>query len=259
MDFLQIEDADGIRTITIARESKLNALNRQVLEELDLAVRGAARDDAVKGLILTGAGDKAFVAGADIEELSKLNAQGAKEQVRFGQAVLSRIETLAKPVVAAINGYALGGGCELALACHLRVASRNAKLGQPEVKLGIIPGYGGTQRLMRVVGGARALEMILSGDPIDAERAFDWGLVNRLAETPEQTVEEARKLLRPILKRGPLAVAAALEANRRGRDLPIGEAMRVEADLFALLAATHDMHEGMQAFLEKRRPQFEGR
>ncbi|MHC4390955.1 MAG: enoyl-CoA hydratase/isomerase family protein [Planctomycetota bacterium] len=258
-EHLLIEDRGPIRVVTINRPTKLNALNRALLEELDDVFRAIEVAKEVRAVILTGAGEKAFVAGADIRELNELNAQSAKIQVRFGQSVFSRIECLQKPVVAAINGWALGGGCELALACHLRVAAPEAKLGLPEVKLGIIPGYGGTQRLQRVVGGARALELILTGEPITATEARAWGLVNKIAEDAASTVATAEAFLGPILKRAPLALGAAMEASRRGGEVQIDEAMRIEADLFGLLAATHDMHEGMQAFLEKRRPRFEGR
>lgn len=258
-EFLEIEDRGAVRVITINRERKLNALNHGVLTDLERAITETDAAASVAAVVLTGKGDKAFIAGADIKELSALDPQGAKEQVRFGQRVFARFASFRCPVVAAINGYALGGGLELALACQLRVAAKTARMGLPEVKLGIIPGYGGTQRLQRIIGSARALELILSGEPIDAERALAWGLVNRIAETPADTVDVALALLEPVLKRGPLAVRAALEANRRGADLPLAEAMRVEADLFALLSATSDMHEGMQAFLDKRHPKFEGR
>ena len=256
---LTIEDKNAVRVITINRPDKLNALNRNVLKELDGAFQEAGADEAVRAVILTGAGEKAFVAGADIGELADLGPESAKVQMQLGQGVLDRIEGLNKPVVAAVNGYALGGGCELALACHMRVAARTAKLGLPEVKLGIIPGYGGTQRLPRLIGRARALQLILSGEPIDGEQALAWGLVNSLAESAAETVEAAFELLRPILKRAPLAIGAAIEACRRGLCVPTSEAMRIESDLFAILTTTHDMREGLEAFLEKRKAQFEGR
>ncbi len=256
---LLIADKGPIRIITINRPEKLNALNRRILGELSAAVREARAAEHVRAVIITGAGDRAFVAGADIGELAEKTPLTGKDQVLLGQEILRHIEVFPKPVVAAINGYALGGGCELALACHLRVAAETAKIGLPEVKLGIIPGYGGTQRLPRLIGRARALEMILTGEPIDARTALDWGLVNRLAPTPADTVRVAEELLAPILKRGPLAIGAALEAVRRGRQLPLTEAMRIEADLFAILCTTEDMREGMRAFLEKRDPVFKGR
>lgn len=256
---LLISNKGRIRTITINRPEKLNALNRVVLHELSEAFQEARNDASVGAVILTGAGDKAFVAGADIAELVEKTPLTGKEQTLLGQEILRHIEVFPKPVVAAINGYALGGGCELALACHLRVCSANAKIGLPEVKLGIIPGYGGTQRLPRLIGRARAMEMILSGEPIGAETALAWGLVNRIAPAPAETVGVAELLLEPMLKRAPLALGAALEAVRRGRQLPQTEAMRIEADLFAILCTTRDAKEGMTAFLEKREPKFEGR
>jgi enoyl-CoA hydratase len=256
---LLVSDRDSVRTITINRPEKLNALNREVLRDLSAAFRDARSDGRVRAVILTGAGEKAFVAGADIAELAEKSPQSGKEQTLLGQEILRHIEVFPKPVVAAINGYALGGGCELALACHLRVCAPKAKIGLPEVKLGIIPGYGGTQRLPRLIGRARALEMILSGEPIDADTALDWGLVNRIAPSVQETCATAHALLEPMLKRAPLAIGAALEAVRRGRQLPLTEAMRIEADLFAILCTTYDMKEGMTAFLEKREAKFEGR
>jgi enoyl-CoA hydratase len=256
---LIVTDKGRTRTITINRPEKLNALDKQVLSELAAAVAGARLDDNVRAVIITGAGEKAFVAGADIGELAEQSPASGKEHTLAGQAILRAIETFPKPVVAAINGYALGGGCELALACHLRVCAATAKIGLPEVKLGIIPGYGGTQRLPRLIGRARALEMILSGEPIGAETALAWGLVNRIAPSAKETVATAENLLAPILERAPLAVGAALEAVRRGSQLPLAEAMRIEADLFAILCTTEDMREGTRAFLEKRKAEFRGR
>jgi enoyl-CoA hydratase len=251
--------ADGkIRVITIDRQTKLNALNAEVLRELRGAF-GEARDSAARAVILTGAGEKAFVAGADIGELAEQTPLSGKAHTLAGQAILSEIETFPKPVVAAINGWALGGGLELALACHLRVAAATAKLGLPEVKLGIMPGYGGTQRLPRLVGRGRALELILTGEPIGAEQALAWGLVNRVAPAAAETVAVAETLLTPILARGPVGVRSALEAVRRGLDTDLAEGLRIEADLFSILCTTHDMREGTQAFLEKREPRFEGR
>lgn len=256
---LLISDKDRVRTITVNRPEKLNALNREVLRDLSAVFAATRADDAVRAVILTGAGEKAFVAGADIAELAEKTPITGKEQTLLGQDILRHIENFPKPVVAAINGYALGGGCELALACHMRVCAPTAKIGLPEVKLGIIPGYGGTQRLPRLIGRARAMEMILSGEPIGADTALAWGLVNRIAPSVAETVATAEKLLEPMLKRAPLALGAALEAVRRGRQLPQTEAMRIEADLFAILCTTRDMREGMTAFLEKREARFEGR
>ncbi|MFH1176318.1 MAG: enoyl-CoA hydratase-related protein [Acidobacteriota bacterium] len=256
--YLLFEDVDGVRVVTINRPEKLNALNAQVLVELDLAVEEAATAAAVRALVLTGAGEKAFVAGADIAEFVALTPAGAQELARRGQRLFTTIEELDKPVIAAVNGFALGGGCELALACHLRVASRNAKFGQPEVKLGLIPGYGGTQRLPRLVGRGRALELLLTGGMIDAATAHSWGLVNRLVEAGDARAG-ALKLAEEILAVSPVAVARCLEAVRAGLDLPLGRALEVEAALFGLCAASEDMREGATAFLEKRPARFTGR
>jgi enoyl-CoA hydratase len=254
-----VEDHGPIRVIMVNRPEKLNALNRRVLEELRHAFAEAGDADAVRAIILTGAGERAFVAGADIAELARLSPDGAKEQTLLGQKILRQIDMLNKPVIAAINGYALGGGCELALACHMRVAAATAKIGLPEVRLGLIPGYGGTQRLPRLVGGARALELILQGEPIGADKALEWGLVNRVAPSAAETVGVAEDLLRPILERAPLAVSSALEAHRRGREVQLTEAMRIEADQFALLYTTEDTREGLNAFLEKRPAKWQGK
>jgi enoyl-CoA hydratase len=256
---LLVEDRNKVRIITINRPEKLNALNREVLRDLQQAFVDTRGDDSVRAVILTGAGEKAFVAGADIAELAEKSPAGAKEQTLLGQDILRHIENFPKPVVGAINGFALGGGCELALATHMRVAAATAKIGLPEVKLGVIPGYGGTQRLPRLIGRARALEMILSGEPIGAETALQWGLINKIAPTAKETVEHAEKLLEPVLQRAPLALGAAMEAVRRGRNVTQTEGMRIEADLFALLCTTADYREGMTAFLEKRGAKFEGK
>lgn len=250
------EGAVGV--LTVHRPEKLNALNSEVLDALEARVCEWERDDGVRALLITGAGEKAFVAGADIAELSELDPRGAEAASRRGQRLFDRLASFPKPVVAAIGGYALGGGLELALACHLRVASKKAKLGLPEIKLGILPGYGGTQRLPRLVGLGRALEIMLTGEPIDAEEAHRIGLVNRVVE-PEALADEALGLARALAGQAPLAVRAILEAATRGVDLTLEAGERLEAALFGLMASTHDTKEGLKAFLEKRTPKFEGR
>ncbi|HEX4601923.1 MAG TPA: enoyl-CoA hydratase-related protein [Gemmatimonadales bacterium] len=255
---LLFELRDGVAVITINRPDKLNALNDQVVGELAQAAERVATDPAIKGALLTGAGAKAFVAGADIAELAQQGPFDGKARALRGQAMLRRFETCGKPVIAAINGYALGGGCELAMACHLRIASETARFGQPEVKLGIAPGYGGTQRLPRLVGKGAALAMILGGEMIDAREAHRIGLVNQVV-APGDLLATAEQTLRGILARGPLAVQLALEAVDRGLDMSLDEGLLLEANHFGLLAATRDMQEGLTAFLEKRAPRFEGR
>jgi enoyl-CoA hydratase len=249
---------DGIAVVTINRPDKLNALNDQVMAELGQAADRITSEDAIRGVILTGAGSKAFVAGADIADLAKQGPFDGKARALRGQGVLRRIETCGKPVVAAVNGFALGGGCELAMACHIRIASDTAKFGQPEVKLGIAPGYGGTQRLPRLVGKGRALQLILTGEMIDAAEAYRIGLVNKVVPAAELAAE-SEKLVRGILAMGPLAVRLSLEAVERGLDMSMEEGLLLEANHFGLLAATADMKEGLTAFLEKRAPKFSGR
>lgn len=247
-------DKQGIATVTINRPKKLNALNSKVLDEIKKVFDSLEEDDSVSAVIVTGAGDKAFVAGADIKELRDLNKHTGEEASRKGQQIFQQIEDSRKPVVAAVNGYALGGGAELAMACHLRVAGSNAVFGLPEVGLGLIPGYGGTQRLSRIVGRAKALEMILTGKQIDAEQARQIGLVNAVSE--ENPVEEARKLIQQILSKGPLAIQKAIEAVFASDK---NEDYRTEAVLFGELCETEDFMEGTAAFLEKRKPDFEGK
>jgi len=249
---------DGIAFITINRPDKLNALNDQVVHELADAAERVATDDAIKGAILSGAGQKAFVAGADIGDLEKQGPFDGKARALRGQAVLRRFETCGKPMIAAVNGYVLGGGCELAMACHLRIASDAAKFGQPEVKLGIAPGYGGTQRLPRLVGKGNALRLILTGDMIDAQEAYRIGLVNQVVPAGD-LLATAEKTLRGILAMGPLAVRLALEAVDQGLEMTLDEGLLLEANHFGLLAATEDMKEGLAAFLEKRPGRFRGR
>jgi enoyl-CoA hydratase len=255
---LLFEIRNAIAFVTINRPDKLNALNDQVIAELGDAAERIATEDAIRGAILTGAGTKAFVAGADIADLAKQGPFDGKARALRGQAVLRRLETCGKPVVAAVNGFALGGGCELAIACHVRIASENAKFGQPEVKLGIAPGYGGTQRLPRLVGKGVALQLILTGEMIDAHEAHRIGLVTKVVPAGE-LLAEAERLLRGILAMGPLAVRLALEAVDRGLEMSLDEGLLLEANHFGLLAATRDMKEGLTAFLEKRQPRFEGR
>lgn len=255
---LRYEVQDGIATLSVHRPDKLNALNRETILELTEAVRLAREDDAVRGVILTGSGAKAFVAGADIADLARMGPVDGVEVSRLGQRVFREIELSRKPVIAAVNGFALGGGCELAMACHLRIASENARFGLPEVKLGIIPGYGGSLRLPRLVGKGRALELILTGEMIDAQEAHRIGLVNRVVPQ-ESLLEETRALLGKILGNGPVALGLAIECTTRGMEMSVDDGLALESNLFGLLAATEDMHEGMQAFLEKRKAEFKNR
>jgi enoyl-CoA hydratase len=248
--------ADRVATITVNRPDKLNALNDQVITELGEAIDAARTNADVGGVILTGAG-RAFVAGADISQLEKHGAIAAKSLAQRGQAVFRRFETSSKPVIAAVNGFALGGGCELAMACHVRLASEAAKFGQPEVKLGLIPGYGGTQRLPRLIGKGRALQLLLTGEMIDAQEAFRIGLVNRVVPA-DQLIATATTMLQTMLANAPLALGACVEAVNTGYDLPLEDAMTLEATAFGLLAATDDKREGTRAFLEKRAPGFKG-
>ncbi|MBI5601442.1 MAG: enoyl-CoA hydratase/isomerase family protein [Gemmatimonadetes bacterium] len=255
-EFLTVEVVDRIATVTITRPDKLNALNARVLAELDGVFTALATDRLVGAVIVTGAG-RSFVAGADIAEIAANDAAGLERLSAQGQAIFNRIERLPKPVIAAVNGFALGGGCELALACHIRVASEHAKFGLPEVKLGLIPGYGGTQRLPRLVGKGRALQLILTGEQIDAAEAYRIGLVDVVATTA--TLHDvARSIALQVSKNGPVAVARAIEAVNDGFDRPADDAMALEARLFGTLGATKDMAEGTAAFLAKRPAQFSG-
>ena len=248
---------DGIAVVTVQRPQVLNALNRQAVAELGQAFLRLRDDPAVRGVILTGSGEKAFVAGADIGEIHALDMQSGREFALAGQRVFSLIEGLGKPVIAAVNGFALGGGCELALACTLRLASPNAKLGQPEVKLGVIPGFGGTQRLPRLVRPAAALDLLLTGRTVTADEALALGLVQRVVPQ-DQLLAEAKKLLREILANAPLAVRLCLEAVQRGAALPLADALALEADLFSLSTGSADAKEGTAAFLAKRKADFKG-
>ena len=252
------ENRDGILWLTINRPKVLNALNAKTVEEIGRVFESALRDDDVRCVIITGAGDKAFVAGADINELATMTPVTGKFVSEQGQSVFLQIERFPKPVIAAINGFALGGGCELALACHIRIASEKAQLGLPEVTLGIIPGYGGTQRMARLLGKGKALELICSGDRIGAAEAEKIGLVNRVVPA-EELAAAAEELGKRIASRSPVAVRAAIEAVNRGGDMPFEEGQLLEATLFGLLCSTEDMKEGMKAFLEKRPAKFPGR
>jgi enoyl-CoA hydratase len=253
---IHIETAERIATITIDRPDKLNALNGETIDELATAVEQVRADPAVGGVIVTGAG-RAFVAGADIAELAEQKPYEARARSLRGQAVYRRIESAPKPFIAAVNGFALGGGCELALACHIRIASETAKFGQPEVKLGLLPGYGGTQRLARLVGRGLALELLLTGETINAQDAYRLGIANRVVP-PTELMHVARAMLTQILANGPVAVAMCLDAVDRGLSLPLDDGLALEASYFGLLAATSDAHEGTHAFLEKRQPHFTG-
>jgi enoyl-CoA hydratase len=254
---LRFELSNGIARITIDRPDKLNALNATVISELGDAVTRLETDPGVRGAILTGSGQKAFVAGADISELAGQGPLEGKERSILGQQVFRRLERCGKPVIAAVNGFALGGGCELAMACHIRIAAEHAKFGQPEVKLGIGPGYGATARLPRLVGKGRALELLLTGEMIDAAEAYRLGLVNRVVPA-DKLLSEAETMLQIILGNGPLAIRACLEAVDAGLETSLDQALLLEANHFGLLTATEDMREGTKAFLEKRKPVFRG-
>lgn len=249
-------ERDGhLAVVTVNRPSKLNALDGQTIAELDAVFAALGADATVGGIVLTGAGEKAFVAGADIGVLAKQGVLDGKANALAGQALTLRIENLGKPVIAAINGYAFGGGLELALACDLRFAANTAKMGLPEVSLGIIPGYGGTQRLPRLVGSGVALQMILTGDPVGADEALRIGLVNGVY-APDDLLANCKAIASKIVSRGPTAVALAKQAVRRGVHLPLAEGLQLEADLFGLVSSTAEMKEGMTAFLEKRKPSW---
>jgi enoyl-CoA hydratase len=256
-DTLLVDVRDRIATITVNRPDKLNALNDATISDIGAAIDALVADSAVGGIILTGAG-RAFVAGADIGVLASQSPVEARERARHGQAVFRRIEMSPKPIIAAVNGFALGGGCELAMACHVRIASESAKFGQPEVKLGITPGFGGTQRLGRLVGRGRALQLLLTGEQISAAEALRIGLVNAVAPAAE-LLASANAMMNAMLANAPLAIALCIEAVDRGLDMSTDEGCALEANHFGLLAATADMREGMRAFLEKRAAQFSGR
>jgi enoyl-CoA hydratase len=255
---LLIERDGGVALLTVNRPTVLNALNMQTLDELRRAILDLKRDDSIRVVILTGAGEKSFVAGADINELATQTPTSGRDHAMSGQHILDLIEHMGKPVIAAINGFALGGGCELAMACTIRLAADTARLGQPEINLGIIPGYAGTQRLARLVGRGRALEILLTGDMLSAQEAHRLGLVNRVVPAAE-LMAEAKKLAATLAAKAPIAMRYILDAVHRGLDMPFAEAQTFEATLFGLVASTDDMREGTKAFLEKRKADFKGR
>ncbi len=260
MEFQNIlfEINDKVAIVKINRPKKLNALNEATLLELKEVFTGIKNNDDIYVAILTGEGEKAFVAGADINELNRLDSISAKKFSEFGQGVFNLIENLGKPVIAAVNGFALGGGCELALACHFRIASENAKFGQPEVNLGIIPGYGGTQRLAKQINSGRAAQLILTGEMIDAGEAYRIGLVNKVYK-PDELMDKALEIANVIVSKGQIAVRYALQAVVASNNLSISQGLNLEASLFALTTGTEDFKEGTSAFLEKRKPGFKGK
>lgn len=255
---LLLEKKNAIAYVTVNRPKVLNALDMATMEDLRAAFTDIKNDKAIRAVIMTGSGEKAFIAGADIGELAKNDAVTAKEYTHRGQSVLDLIENLGKPVIACINGFALGGGCEIALACTMRLASESAKLGQPEVKLGIIPGYGGTQRLPRLVGKGVAMQLVLSGEIISAQEALRIGLVNEVVAAAE-LIPRAEAIAQKIIANAPLAVQYAMEAVNHGMDMTLAEGLYLEATLFGLICATEDKQEGTTAFLEKRPAQFKGK
>jgi enoyl-CoA hydratase/carnithine racemase len=255
---VQYEKKGSIAYVTVNRPKVLNALNTPTWTDLRAAFQDAKADASVHGVILTGAGDKAFIAGADISELAHVDAYEAEESSRFGQSVLDLIENLGKPVIAAINGFALGGGCETAMACTIRISVEHAKFGQPEVKLGLLPGGGGTQRLPRLVGKGRALQLILTGETISAQEAYRIGLVNEVVPAAN-LIARAETILKQIMANAPIAVKFSLDAANKGMDTSQAEGFALEASYFGICAATEDKKEGTTAFLEKRAPQFHGR
>ena len=259
MEFAHIlvERIEAVSVVTVNRPTVLNALNAVTIGELDHCVEALEADASTRAIVLTGAGERAFIAGADISELSEMTPVTARELARRGQALCDRIERSRKPVIAAINGFALGGGCEVAMACAFRFAADTARLGQPEINLGLLPGYGGTQRLPRLIGPGRALEMLLSGDMVDAQEAWRLGLVNRVVPAAG-LLDEARAMAATLSEKPPVAGAYILDAVRSGMQMSLTEACDLEATLFGLVSATEDMREGTTAFLEKRRAEFKG-
>ena len=258
LENLLVERDGAVATVTINRPKVLNALNAQTLDELRRTLLELKHDDSVRVVIITGAGEKSFIAGADINELAVQTPVTGREHARTGQHILDLIEHMGKPVIAAINGFALGGGCELAMACTIRIAADTARLGQPEINLGIIPGYAGTQRLARLVGRGRALELLLTGDHVPAAEAHRLGLVNRVVPAAE-LMGEVKKLATTLASKAPVAMRYIIDAVNRGLDMPLPEAQMFEATLFGLVASTDDMREGTRAFLEKRKAEFKGK
>jgi enoyl-CoA hydratase/carnithine racemase len=258
MNNLLLEHDGAIAVITVNRPKVLNALNTETMDELRRTVLALKHDEGVRAVILTGAGEKAFVAGADINELAVQTPHSGRDHALRGQHVLDLIENMGKPVIAAINGYALGGGCELAMACTIRIAADTARLGQPEINLGIIPGYAGSQRLSRIVGSGRALELLLTGDQITAAEAFRLGLVNRVVPAAD-LMTEARRLAGTLAAKAPVAVRYIIDAVNKGMQMTMADAQVFEATLFGLVASTEDMREGTRAFLDKRSAQFKGK
>jgi enoyl-CoA hydratase len=258
MEFKNVlfEEANNIAVVTINRPDKLNALNNETLIELNQLLNFIQESKTISVVVITGSGEKAFVAGADIKELAKLDKKSGEEFSLFGQLVFNKIENLNKPVIAAINGFALGGGCELALACHIRYASENAKFGQPEVNLGIIPGYGGTQRLTRLIGKGLAMEYILTGDLIPAEEAFRIGLVNKIYPA-EELLTKANELAEKIIEKGSIAISAAIKGINAFDNPSMLDGLKVEAEQFGICCETDEFKEGTTAFLEKRKPNFD--
>jgi enoyl-CoA hydratase len=258
LENLTVERDGAVAVVTVNRPKVLNALNAPTIDELRRTILALKHDESVRAVIITGAGEKAFIAGADINELATQSPVGGRDHAMRGQHVLDLIENLGKPVIAAINGYALGGGCELAMACTIRLAADSAKLGQPEINLGLMPGYAGTQRLARLVGRGRALELLLTGDQIPAQEAHRLGLVNRVVPAAE-LMGQARALAAALAAKAPVAARCIIDAVNRGLQMPFAEAQVHEATLFGLVASTEDMREGTRAFLEKRAAAFKGK
>ncbi len=258
LENLLLETDGGVATVTINRPKVLNALNAPTLDELRRTILSLRRDDTVRAVVITGAGDRAFVAGADINELAVQTPVAGRQHALSGQHIFDLIENMGKPVIAAINGFALGGGCELAMACTIRIAADTAKLGQPEINLGIIPGYAGTQRLARLVGRGRALELLLTGDHITAQEAHRIGLVNRVVPAAE-LLAEAKSIGATLAAKAPVAMRYIIDAVGKGLDMAFPDAQVFEATLFGLVSTTEDMREGTRAFLEKRKPEFKGK